>query len=561
MNKLTSTQFSLLTGLLFLLTLSFYLLTMQPSLSWGDGIRLQREAITAESYIFAEMVEVTFAYDPFPFARLGVAAWDHPLYVVLGYSLTQLLTDWPTLWLVNSLSAIFGAATIILFFQIVYRHTHQFYAALLSSGALALSHTFWWHSTTPEVYTLFTFLLLLAVDAYDRYEQNGRYQTLLWATFGVGLGLSNHLLAGLLLPAFLLYHLFKHLHARHVVKRPDRLTIMGCVKLVRSALQAWPQWLGLGVAFLAGFSIYLIQLFRLLRTFSLVEVMGAAAGVTFLRGSLALTPALLLESGLTYMLFWFYQFGLLGLLGIYGWWYGRQIWPNFVAKIGALFLVYLAFGLVYQVSDQFAFFMAAHLFWAMAMGVGLACWQIKLTTQWRPMVLATTAVLIIAMPLFYQVAPDTLRRLDIDDATFGIPVVGVDVRDGLDFYLNPNRRGDRDAEQFGQQTLATLPPYSLVLAHWYPDTDVYFVLRYFITVEEMRPDVEVLGWPTADPFNFDVADVLEVVETAVSTRPIYLASLDDQFYPIAQLRETYCLLPDYDTNLYRLYPAGHGPDC
>ena len=73
--------------LLFLAVLGFYLLTMQPSLAWGDGMRLQREVITAESFILAEIVDVEFPPDPFPFARLGVAAWDHPLYVMLGHGL------------------------------------------------------------------------------------------------------------------------------------------------------------------------------------------------------------------------------------------------------------------------------------------------------------------------------------------------------------------------------------------------------------------------------------------------------------------------------------------
>ncbi|HEC22737.1 MAG TPA: hypothetical protein ENI95_07455, partial [Chloroflexi bacterium] len=73
--------------ILFALVLGFYLYTLQPSLSWGDGTRLQREVITGESFILAELVDVQFAPDPFPFAKLGVAAWDHPLYVILGHSL------------------------------------------------------------------------------------------------------------------------------------------------------------------------------------------------------------------------------------------------------------------------------------------------------------------------------------------------------------------------------------------------------------------------------------------------------------------------------------------
>ena len=68
---------------LFAAVLAFYIFTLQPSLAWGDGAKIQREAITGESFVLAEMVSATFAPDPYPYARLGVAAWDHPLYTIL----------------------------------------------------------------------------------------------------------------------------------------------------------------------------------------------------------------------------------------------------------------------------------------------------------------------------------------------------------------------------------------------------------------------------------------------------------------------------------------------
>ena len=123
---------------LFVLALFFYTFTLQPSLAWGDGIRLQREAITAESFIFAEMVDVNFAPDPWPFARLGVAAWDHPLYVIIGHLLVQSLPMLDPLWLVNFVSALFGAGTIALFFYWIYRQLRSLVASLLAALALAV---------------------------------------------------------------------------------------------------------------------------------------------------------------------------------------------------------------------------------------------------------------------------------------------------------------------------------------------------------------------------------------------------------------------------------------
>jgi hypothetical protein len=70
----------------FVLTISFYIYTLLPSLAWGDGVKLQSEAISGESFVLAEMTGDEFTPDPFIFSRVGVAAWDHPLYIVLGHA-------------------------------------------------------------------------------------------------------------------------------------------------------------------------------------------------------------------------------------------------------------------------------------------------------------------------------------------------------------------------------------------------------------------------------------------------------------------------------------------
>src|SRR3990172_9082906 len=176
---------------LFACALAFYVYTLQPSLSWGDGIRVQREALTGESFILTELVNVQFAPDPFPFAKLGVAAWDHPLYVMLGYSLARLLPGLNPLWLVNLLSALFGAGAVALLFRLCFTHTRSLAASLFAALALAVAHTFWFHSSTPEVYTLFAFLLLLSLSLFDDFARTGRRRSLAGAFFALGLAASN----------------------------------------------------------------------------------------------------------------------------------------------------------------------------------------------------------------------------------------------------------------------------------------------------------------------------------------------------------------------------------
>ena len=519
--------------LLFLAVLGFYLLTMQPSLAWGDGMRLQREVITAESFILAEIVDVEFPPDPFPFARLGVAAWDHPLYVMVGHGLVKGLPQLHNLWLVNLISVVFGAGTIALLFLWLFVNTRSYLASIFAALALAVSHTFWWHSATPEVYTLFAFLLLLTVYWFDLYEHNGRFQHLLLASFTFGLGMANHLLAALLLPALLLYFL---LSKKSWHKFPLKFS----------------QLVWLGLVFLLGFAPYWIQLLRMLRTFPLTEILGPAAGETFFRGSLALSPDSLLQSLISYLIFLVYQFNPLGvLLGLYGWWVGRRSYHPLWAKAVALYLVFLIFGLIYQVADQFAFFLSAHLLWAVAMGMGAAYLATAVWPRHRRVLGLVLALSVAIMPLFYALAPDLLRTVGINEVIFGVPQVGTGIRDGLAYYIDPNKRGDTAAYRFGKETLTQLPPDSVVLAEWYVDTDEYFVLRYFIAVEGLRPDVEVIGWPTEDPFSFDNNLAIAKVADNLLLRPVYLASLSRDFYAASTLLETYCIVEEH--NLYRIY--------
>ena len=133
----------LLASLVFVLTGIFYIYTLLPSLAWGDGTKLQSEAVSGESFVLAEMPANEFTPDPFIFSKVGVAAWDHPLYIVTGYLLVKALPFADSLWLVNLISAIFGAASVLLVFLLSYRFTKSLLAACYASLSLAVSHTFW----------------------------------------------------------------------------------------------------------------------------------------------------------------------------------------------------------------------------------------------------------------------------------------------------------------------------------------------------------------------------------------------------------------------------------
>lgn len=519
--------------MVFILTIIFYVFTLMPSLAWGDGTKLQGDAITGESFILAEMTHDEFNPDPYIFAKVGVAAWDHPLYIMIGYALVKTFPFIDSLWMVNLISAIFGAASITLVFLLCYRSTESLLASIYASFSLAVSHTFWWHSSTPEVYTLFVFLLLACICSLDHYERTGKLLFLAYSGFFLGLAACNHLLAFLAIPALAIYYFLLRSY-RH-------LSISELRKLVFPIL-----------GFLLGFMIYILQFIRSSRNFPLQELMGPIVGSTFLSQLLKLTPTLLGESLLGYVFFLTLQFSpigvFLGVLGI------KQIFRSsdrHVRKLVAFLIVYTIFGILYKVTDQFAFFLTSHVFWAMIMGIGVHYLFSTLSGKTRLVVAGILALLIPGMPILYSALPNLARQTGMNEASMGIPQIGTGVRDGLTYYIDPNKRGDSNAYNFGSQTLAHLASDSIVIAEWYTDTDEYFVLRYFTKIKGLRPDVTVLGWPTQDPFSFNPQLILDVIEDSFPEHPIYLASLSDRFYAASMLIETYCIVPE--NNLYRLY--------
>ena len=520
----------------FALTLGFYVYTLLPSLAWGDGGKLQSEAISGESFLLAEMPPDQFTPDPFIFSRVGVAAWDHPLYIVLGHLLVQALPFVDSLWLVNFISALFGAASVALVFQLCYRFTGSFFASLYGGLSLAVAHTFWWHSSTPEVYTLFVFLFLLSFAFFDQFERTGRTSALVYSTLFLGLAASTHVLAFLAIPALGLYYLFSGSY--------QNFHLSSFRKLIMPSF-----------GFLAGFSLYIVQFIRMSENFPLNRIMGPVVGSTFLNQVGTLSPILLGESLLTYLFFLTVQFGPVGLiLGGFGIRRLFSLKDLFLRKIIYAFIVFALFGIFYRVTDQFTFFISSYVFWAMLMGIG-SDYAFKLLPEKRRFLLPVAlGLLLVATPFFYGILPKLAESNGMNDASIGIPKIGTGVRDGLAYYMSPNQRGDYNAYRFGEQTIAGLAPDAVVIAEWYIDTDEYFILRYFAEIKKVRTDVTVVGWPTQEPFAFDSQLALNAIKKSLPERPIYLASLSDRFYAASKLVESYCIVPE--DNLYRLYRKG-----
>lgn len=168
--------------LVFGIPLLVYLATLAPSVTAEDS----GELITAA-------------------ATLGIPhPPGYPLYVILG----KLFTFMPwgeVAWRMNLMSAVAGAGAIYMLYRLVWLITQSKPASILSAWSLAFSLTFWSQSVIAEVYTLHVLLglgvLMLCLRWY--FERQDRW--LYIASFGLGLGATNHQLMFLLAPAVLLF--------------------------------------------------------------------------------------------------------------------------------------------------------------------------------------------------------------------------------------------------------------------------------------------------------------------------------------------------------------------
>ncbi len=523
--------------MLFIVVLSFYLYTLQPSLGWGDSARLQGEAITGVSLVTQEILQDEEIVDRWPYPRLGIAAWDHPLWIILTHTLVHGFPALDRLWLINLVSAVFGAAAITLLFQLVLAHTGSLPASLLAAGSLAVSHTFWFHAVVAEVYTLFAFLLLAGIYLHDSYERSRWGPALAGCLLALGLGMSNHLLTALAFPAFLVYRLATR-HTCREIAPPAGHILAG------------------GFAFLAGFWIYLFQFARLLSRRGSIpgpRLLRQALGISFFSPILTtLSLSALVKSILFFLMYLGLQFGPLVLIGVAGFVVGRRSYPSLWAKSVAFYVLFAAFGITYRVDDQFAFLLPSYLFWSLAAGIGIAHFLSAPRPWLRRGIIAIFGTMILLMPLIYHYLPGVLRHAGYTEEAFDIPTVGSTRQDGLAYYVNPDKRGSTEPYRFGEYTMARLPQGAVVIAPSAIESDEFFVLRYFLEVEGQRPDVILIGWPLSNPGGIDKTVVTAQIEADILHHPVYLASLNHRYIDENALFAQYVITPE--ANLYRVLP-------
>lgn len=174
----------LFADLFWMIPVSFYFFTACREVGWVDC---------------ANHVADTFL--------LGKGSWvnQHNLFFVLGRLWLLALPLESPAFALNLFSAACGAVTVAVMFRVGLQLTGNLLAATAGAIALMWSHSLWWHSTLVEVYTLNTALIAGMVWFVLQWTSSPgqRLPSLYAALLCLGLGISNHVLMILFVPAFL----------------------------------------------------------------------------------------------------------------------------------------------------------------------------------------------------------------------------------------------------------------------------------------------------------------------------------------------------------------------
>ncbi len=391
-------------------------------------------------------------------AALGIPhPTGYPLYVVLG-KIFSLLPLGILPWRVNLLSAMAAAAAVTVLFLLIYYFTKNKLIALAGALVFAFSTIWWSQSVIAEVYTLHTFLGLLAIYFFliGRERKNHRY----WygSVFLLGLGSSNHPLLIFILPVLFFYTLLDY-----------------------SYRLRWRQYLLSTILLLIGLSLYLYIPWRVfsgaelrfndLRNWSdiwhfLNRSYYGDVGLQFSLDKISLV----LESftvGLRQ------NFGLLFLILFavsIGWWYKqrrKQFWFWFFVLLSQFVPIALlrtsGYGLDLDYNNRVYYFISY--------AVAVIMTAVLVNFYWQK-VKSVKAVYVL-FSIFIAAAP------------FYFLLVNFDLNNRSNYCL---------ADDYASKVLASLKPDAILLVHGggYAGDSELFTLVYKKYIERARPDVLVI---------------------------------------------------------------------
>ena len=418
--------------------------------------------------------------------HMTLSAWVniHNLFNVVGFLWLRLFAFLDPCHALSLLAALFGALTV-LFFYLIFLEFHR--GPILPAAAavaVMLSHSLWWHSSLIEVYTLNACLISVMLLALVRWESEGKSGYLALAFGALGLGVSNHVLMGLFVPAF--------------------AALLAWMRFVRKRRIGGKALLIAVLCLAAGGGLYAFVFLRdLAGNLGPTTGIAEAFGRTWLKATGGEFRDYMFTQGLSgeEMRFWRWNYPFLWLmnfpsaavlLGVYGllrWLKDRDFSGTLVFLLIAM-TAQIIWSANYFIWDMFAFSMPVYLMFGVMAGYGLA--RLAETGR-RGRILAFAAIPTFLVPLFLYPAlarsggeGSAVRRYF---AHYEVVPTVRPVWNPEPYIINPWKGNFDGVDRVIEPLLERLPEGAVLLAG---DPTADFPLRYYYRpILKEREDIEL----------------------------------------------------------------------
>lgn len=413
--------------------LVLYALTANRGAQWQDSGRHILRAVTGDLH-----------------GSLGLAL-VHPLHHWLARAVASIDLLEPC-FAVTLISALAGAVAVANTFGCVLTLTTSRAAAWYAAGSLAVAHTFWQSATLAETYTLTAALLSAEIWCLATYLMTRRRSALWSAMLLNGLGIANHLLAGLTTPV---------------------LAVVMLISLRTKTLSVKNAVIGVAVWLLGSLPYTGLVLVAMLRSGNVTETLRSALfGYAFadevLNTSisfrmLGVTGAFILL-GFPSLLLPMAKFGLTSAR--------KSVQPVMLRRaLLAALLVHVLFVARYNVIDQHTFFVPAYVLIVIWGGVGLAAVLRQARTRSRTTLLAVATIALALTPVLYSFVPSVARRLGVLRSVER----NKPYRDDYDYVFLPWSVSERSAETMSGKAVELAGESGLIVIE---DSMAVFAVRY-----------------------------------------------------------------------------------
>ncbi len=392
--------------------------------------------------------------------RLGLAL-SHPLYYLVAIGAARVPFG-EFGHRVNCLSALAAALAVANLYLLVRLWLGRAFPAMIAAVTLALSHTFWWHASVAETYTLWAAIFFGELICLLKYTKTGKRTFLYLLALLNGMAIAVHMLGSIPLACYAVFV------AILMVKRVVRPRHAAMIVLL---------WI-------VGALPYEILIVRnIVHSGDVLGVLASAAFGDRWRPDVlnaSLSWKIVGENFLLILLNFPTLNVLLFFVGCYGL---RRAGPTmFRTVLVALLALFLLFAFRYTVADRYAFFIPFYCMAAIVIGVGTHEILSRIQHQ-----VATCAVTVFSLlPIgVYAIAPQAAARVHWPIGTRQ----DVPYRDDYEYFLCPWKTGYRGAERFAREALDAVESDAIVWA----DITTAAPLLYVQQVKSFRPEVKIVS--------------------------------------------------------------------